>query len=240
MTTDREQSWADIWSLRSVKATSGTDIADLLVADGYDTPFARIQGDDWVDYVERWAERLKVNEGTSVYEIGCGAGAFLVPLQEIGAKVAGCDLSPALIDLARQALPSAELDVLEASAISDQPRYDVVIANAVFPYFPSLEYARRVVEHMVSKSRLRVAVLDVPDADLRDEEIARRARLYGGNTAYEGRYEGLQHLVFSREWFTETLTQLGLQDLWFGREELDGYANGSTRFSVVATRTEPL
>jgi len=237
MTTDREQSWVDIWSLRSVRATSGTDIADLLVADGYDTPFARVQADAWIDYVTRWAKRLKVRGGTSVYEIGCGAGAFLAPLQKIGAKVGGCDLSRELINLACHALPNADLAVAEGSAVSDQPHYDVVLSNTVFPYFPSLEYARRVIEHMVSKSRVCVAVLDVPDSDLYEEELARRAQLYGGNSAYQGRYDGLQHLVFSRDWFTETFAHLGLHDLWFGHEELGGYANGSTRFSVVATRS---
>jgi len=237
---DRERSWADVWSTRSISTRSGTGIADLLAADGYDTPFSQVEPSAWNDYVHRWALRLGIRPGTSIYEIGCGAGAFLAPLQQIGAEVGGCDLSPALINLARRALPRAELDLREASELPKEPCYDIVVANAVFGYFPSIKYARQVIELMVSKARLCVAIIDIPDSDLHNEELARRAALYGGDAAYESRYEGLQHLAFKKEWFADTMGSLGLHDLWFGHEELTGYVNRSTRFSVVAKKSSQM
>jgi SAM-dependent methyltransferase len=236
---DTERSWQTVWSSRTVEPASGTTIAALLVADGYDTPFSRVEPAVWIDNVRRWAARLGIEAGTSVYEVGCGAGAFLAPLQELGARVGGCDLSQALVELAHGALPGAELRVTDAAAVSPSPTYDVVVSKGVFPYFPDLDYARLAVERMVAKARRAVAIIDIPDAQRRAEEVARRAGLYGGDEEYRDRYEGLEHLAYDRRWFEELFGNLGIDNVWTGEDELEGYANALTRFFVVATRREP-
>lgn len=48
--------------------------------------------------------------GKTVLDFGCGSGENLVPLVERGARVIGIDLSPELIELARQRLAAAKLE----------------------------------------------------------------------------------------------------------------------------------
>lgn len=48
--------------------------------------------------------------GKTVLDFGCGAGENIVPLVERGARVIGIDISPELIELARQRLALAKLE----------------------------------------------------------------------------------------------------------------------------------
>jgi ubiquinone/menaquinone biosynthesis C-methylase UbiE len=60
--------------------------------------------------------------GTSVFEVGCGAGAFLYELEALGCKVGGVDHSPALIGKAMKAMPSGGFKVSDAAAFQVEPR----------------------------------------------------------------------------------------------------------------------
>jgi SAM-dependent methyltransferase len=50
-----------------------------------------------------------VAPGTSVLDVGCGAGLTLMLAAERGALVSGLDVSPGLLDVARRRLPGADL-----------------------------------------------------------------------------------------------------------------------------------
>jgi SAM-dependent methyltransferase len=56
-------------------------------------------------------ERVGIGEGTRVLEVGCGSGVFLRAAADRGARVAGLDASPALLELARARAPEADLRV---------------------------------------------------------------------------------------------------------------------------------
>lgn len=61
----------------------------------------------------------------------CGAGAFLVAMTEAGVgRVTGTDLDPVVLDVARIACPTAQLDV--ADALEPGPHADVVCGNPPF------------------------------------------------------------------------------------------------------------
>lgn len=54
-------------------------------------------------------DAARVGRGTSVLDVGCGAGLALVLAAERGAAVSGLDVSPGLLGVARDRLPGADL-----------------------------------------------------------------------------------------------------------------------------------
>ena len=239
MTEGPNRSWSTIWSSRAPESASPTSLLDLIRADGFDTPFSFPDPDAWTHYVRTLNDRLSLPPRSRVYEVGCGAGAFLLPLEELGMQVGGCDLSPALIDLARRALKSEDLSVCDAELAPVRPQYDAVIAHGVFQYFADLSYARSVLSRMVEKAFHAIAVLDLPDAQREAEEVEARMRAFGGSDSYCERYDGLQVLSFEREWVVEVLVDLGMGRVTLTDDMLPGRPSPSTRFNAIATRHAP-
>ncbi len=224
--------WDAVWARRRLDPTRGSTLAQLLAADGLDTGFGDCGEAAWIAFAEGVADRLGLTAGSSVLEVGCGAGAFLHPLAARGVEVAGIDRSPALIDIARTALPHGAFEVCDAAALSPQAQADAVVSCGVFLYFDDLDYARRVLAAMARSSRGAVAVLDVPDAATRDAAIAERVETVGGPARYEERYRGLDHLYYERAWMASALREAGLVDVRVEDQDIAGYRNGQYRFNA--------
>lgn len=192
--------WKAVWSRRGSDGGDPADLDGLIRLDGFDVGAGRIEVADWRIYAARIAERLGLADGASVYEVGCGAGAFLFALRERHAlAVGGLDYSGALVAAARRAMPDGDFTEAEAAAVDPLEPYDFVVSNGVFHYFP-VQYAEAVLARMVAKARVAVAVLEVPDARTRDaSEAYRRDTLT--EDEYARKYAGLEHTYFAREWF---------------------------------------
>jgi len=104
-------------------------------------PLWGARADDWafneeqqIPTYEAALERLGIEAGQRVLDIGCGTGVFLGLVAERAAKPAGIDASEALIDLARKRVPSADLRVGEMEALPyDDSSFDLVTSfNAFF------------------------------------------------------------------------------------------------------------
>lgn len=210
-------------------------LAQLMAADGFDSGFGHIGELAWRAYVATIQHRLGIEPSTSVYEVGCGAGAFLFPLFEMGCGVAGLDGSAALLGYAADAMPGIVTHLADASALAEEPAFDFVVSSGVFLYFPSLDYAGDVLTRMARKAVRGVAVLDVPDVATRDEAEQMRRQTMGPGE-YEARYRGLQHLYFQRGWFEDTLRAAGWPAVTIAQQDIAGYRNGRYRFNVFATR----
>lgn len=223
--------WHQVWRNRSVGA--GTlGLPDLMAADGFDQ-LGAVDEASWRGYVTGCADRLGLRPGDSVFEVGCGAGAFLLPLAEAGCSVTGLDYSPELVAAARTALPGADIAVGEARDLDLAGGYDVVVSNGVFLYFPDLTYAATVLSRMVAGARRGVAVLDVPDRG-RQEQALRQRRAQLGEQTYQRRYSGLDHLYFDRAWFDAIMGPSWVVQTC--DQELGGYFNAAHRFNVFAAR----
>src|SRR5262249_35410632 len=99
--------WREIWESRSLGG--GTPLQQLMAADGFDG-FAQMDERAWRDYVARVGERLGIAPRSSIFEVGCGAGAFLFPWHEAEHPIGGIDASSRLLGFARQAMPGARLE----------------------------------------------------------------------------------------------------------------------------------
>jgi trans-aconitate methyltransferase len=224
------QSWKDIWNRRSAKKEE-LDLDALIKLDGFDSGAGRIEVLDWQDYASLIAKKLGVKECSSVYEIGCGAGAFLYALrQEYTLSVGGIDYSAGLIAAATRAMPDGDFIVSEADAMEVIPNYDFVISNGVFHYF-NLDYAIGVLNRMIKKAKVAVAVLEVPDLSTKDESEAFRRDILS-QVEYEKKYAGLEHTYYSRDWFRAQAEFHGLDC-----EVFDGcvrnYAQNQFRFGCI-------
>jgi SAM-dependent methyltransferase len=224
--------WDTIWDRRALPPSQGSVLADLMAADGLDSGFARLPEESWSAGVRRLAASLGLTEGVSVFEVGCGAGAFLYELERLGCSVAGVDRSPALIERAREVLRSDDFAVADAAEVPPQPAADAVISFGVFLYFRSLPYAESVLDRMVAKARRVVAVLDVPDLATRTLDIARREELAGGAEAYAQRYTGLDHCYYDRGWMADALRARGLTDVHVEDQVIADYGNAPFRFNA--------
>lgn len=227
------QTWKDVWNARRIDPSRPSVLARLLAADGMDTGFGSVEEDSWRAYVLRTAADIGIGPRSSVFEVGCGAGAWLYELHRLGCEVAGLDASPALVGYAREHLPRGNFSVGEAAALEPAPAYDFVISSGVFLYFPSLDHAARVLERMMRKASRGLLILDVPDLALREDALAARR---GAMTEekYRSRYEGLDHLYFPRAWFRSQLHRLGVRRIEIRDQSIDGYGNSRYRFNVLA------
>lgn len=231
------ENWQAIWAKRGTSDATGVSLDALLRLDGFDSGAACIDPQHWRTYARDLAERLEIREGQSVFEIGCGAGAFLAALAE--AKpifVGGLDYAGGLIENARQALPQGFFHVGDAETLSPEPPADYVIANSVFQYLP-LPKAQNVLSKMLNKATLGVAVLDIPDRRTQAEcEAVRRAALPAAE--YERKYAGLEHTYFDRTWFSDQVTPCEWQC-----ETTNGfipnYGQNQFRFAALYRRVQP-
>lgn len=231
------QNWHGVWSRRGseIAGKSRSDRLQALIdLDGFDTGAGRILAEDWRTYAGLIIQRLGLHPGQSVYEVGCGAGAFLYALREQGIEVGGMDYAESLIQQARVAMPEAPFKHDEAAQLEFEPHVDFVLANGVFHYFCNEDYATQVLERMLIKANKGIAVLEIPDLASRDEaERIRRDLLTP--SAYEEKYRGLEHLYYSRDWFRQLAERRGYCCELFD-QCVPNYAQSEFRFNCLITK----
>jgi trans-aconitate methyltransferase len=200
--------WQKIWNNRVAPTSSHLSLEDLLILNGYDTGAGHVPVADFRGNAQEVCNRLQLREGDSVYDVGCGAGAFLMALREVvDIRVGGIDYSKNLIAAARRALPESEFKAVDAAALETTPRFDWVVSHGVFHYF-ELAYADTVLNLMLLKAIKGVAIFELPDKSVYEaSEKMRRAKL--SPDQYESKYAGLKHTYFDRSWFSGKAAELG-------------------------------
>jgi SAM-dependent methyltransferase len=78
--------------------------------------------------------RVGLAKGQRVLEVGCGTGVFLRRAADLGAEVVGVDASEALLELARERVPEADLRLADMEALPfGDDSFDLVAGfNAFF------------------------------------------------------------------------------------------------------------
>lgn len=116
------------------------------------------QGAAWSERASSWADlearqapvydealrRLGAQRGTTVLDVGCGAGTFLRAAADRGARVAGVDAAPGLLDIARTLVPDADLRLGELLALPHpDDTFDVVTGFNAFQFVDDMRAAVR-------------------------------------------------------------------------------------------------
>lgn len=224
--------WQQIWEKRTLQPQHAITLDTLIALDGFDSGAGKINLADWQEYTRRISDKLGLKSGDSVFEVGCGAGAFLYALrQQHSLTVGGLDYAAGLIEAAQQAMPDGDFQAQSAQNMATEPQYDFVIANSVFHYFDEA-MAAQVFQAMWQKARVGVAILDIPHAATRDAcEHARRDAL--SIAEYEEKYRGLHHTYYTPEWFSQ---QLPTKPQQVFESCVPNYAQSQYRFSVIFTK----
>ena len=227
--------WKRIWNQRENHLGS-VDVSDrkamfleMKRMDGFDIADGGIPYESLMEQYRFMEEKLCLQGGDSVFEVGCGCGANLYLLHEEGFDVGGLDYSAALIEAMRKTFPEHVLKECicdEAIHLLTDERYHAVFANSVFSYFPDLSYAEEVLERMFAKTMRSIGILDIHDVKKQEAFIQYRMR----NTPdYEERYRDLPKLFYSRTFFEDFASRHNMR-VQFAETELDGYWNSGFVF----------
>jgi SAM-dependent methyltransferase len=195
-------------------------LEQLQAASGPGTASGRVSEDSWRDFVERIVEVLDVGPGTTVFDVCCGTGTFLLPLAENGYLVGGLDPSSALIEKAKDAMPEGRWYVGRAETLDPGEPWDVVVAVSAFGRYEDLDEARGVLARMAAKATHAIAVLDVPDADSK------------GGAFEPPSTESGSALHFDRSWMLRTLAEIGVSAVQIEDQRLEGDPLADSRFNV--------
>ncbi|HBE16106.1 MAG TPA: class I SAM-dependent methyltransferase [Cyanobacteria bacterium UBA11149] len=225
-----ENNWYTIWNRRNQTGTFKSTLASLIAADGFDTAYGGIEESAWMEYVQHLTAKLEINRDDSIFEVGCGAGAFLYPFYQQGNPVAGIDYSENLVKIAKDTMPKVAISVGEAIDISGKSQFNVVLSNGVFLYFPNYDYAGDVLQSMVKIAKKSIGIFEIPDLGKKQEALKMRKGMIG-DAEYEEKYRGLDHLYFSKDWFQEVLAAEGVR-VKIEDQDIPGYGNSQYRFNV--------
>lgn len=237
--------WAEIWQKKGKEkqpdSPEGFDLnlSDLIELNGFHGIHGTHTNETFQIQVEALMSRFKhlAKNETGIFEIGCGAGAFLKAIEEkYDLNTGGSDLSKALLDHAKNSL-EATLGLFHSEAIQDIGirNLDLIFSHSVFHYFPSEEYAFRVLNLMTSylaeNRTAGLAVLDVRDKGKADEYF-----LFRTESLEPKDWTEVGHKLFSKEFFADSLSTLGFDAIEIVDLEISHYGNSPYSFNVFATR----
>jgi ubiquinone/menaquinone biosynthesis C-methylase UbiE len=237
---NRAKKWYEIWNKRNMQCLDQSNyisLQDLLKADGFDTTLGKLNSlEIWEQYIKLISIKVDLVSNDSLFEIGCGSGAFLYPWYREGHPVGGIDYSESLICVAQKVMNGMNFRVSDAIDVNIDEKFDIVLSNGVFQYFKDYSYAQKVIERMIMKARKSVAILEIPDLAKKGEsENARRAALPEGE--YDKKYDGLDHLYYDKAWFTQFSNKFGCNIEIFD-QSIKEYVNGKFRFNVVIKKPD--
>ncbi len=231
--------WQTIWERRdglSEEALSKDEYSlfcELKRIDGFD-----VSVDDESGYRGFYNEFLniyrKMQESigpfSSVYEVGCGCGVnlYLFSNRIRNFEGGGIDFSGNLISSAKKLLKLKDLVCGEAIDIDTDRKYEVVMSESVFQYFPSYDYAREVMAKMLTKAEKLVYIGEISNLDYEEEQLAARRRQIPD---YDEQYKGLERRFYSRQWFKNLAEEYGCK-IEYTTVNNDQYVNGKYLFNV--------
>lgn len=73
-----ENRWKNIWEKRSLDSNYESTLAELIRLDGFDGKTGKIEIKAWLKYIEDIQKQIGIRDNDSVFEIGCGSGAFYI------------------------------------------------------------------------------------------------------------------------------------------------------------------
>lgn len=218
------ENWKQIWNRRTIKDIYS--LQDLINANGYES--TGVTEKTITQYVQYIKTKMEMTEGESVYEVGCGSGAILTILKGMGLEVGGLDYSEALIEIANRLNISTDIEVNEAIRLNTDVKYDHVISNSIFHYFPNLYYAEEIIKLMMEKSRGSIAILDVNDED--KKELALNIRREK-EPNYDEKYKGYEHLYINKSFWID-LAEKNKWRIEIEDQVIEDYKNRDFRYNI--------
>lgn len=222
-------SWHKIWDNQN--RVNNLLLETLIKADGFETGAGNFTLEDWKLYTKSLFDYLDISEDDSIFDRGCGSGAFLFNHFINNHKVGGLDYSEALIGLAKIIFKGSDFITDEASKLDTKNKYDFVVSHSVFRYFKDLDYSKRVLLKMLEKAKKKVGIFDINDKS--KEKSYHKIRM-GSMTqdSYLKKYQGLDHMFYEKSWFKKIANEYDIKIKIFD-QTFKRYSNSQLRFNVI-------
>ena len=209
---------------------------ELKRIDGFDVMGGGIPYNELIKQNEEIIERLSKNgEIRSIFDVGCGCGANLYLFANNGLKIGGIDYSTAQIEIAKKIFKENLVEELlcgEAKNIQTEKKYDATLSNSVFSYFPDEEYAKTVLDKMLLKSNISMALIDIHDVEKKNAFIEYRRKTVEN---YDEKYKDLHKFFYRKGFFSEWAVSNNL-DAYFYDSDIEKYWNNQFVFDVYFYR----
>lgn len=229
-----ENKWKEIWEKSKVdekKLNLGEKdvFLELKRCDGFDVVGGGLTYEALIKQYQDINNKINnhVSDFSSVYEVGCGAGANLFLYEGEDLRCGGIDFSGEQIRISKKVLQTTDLVCDEAIKIAEDPRYDIVLANSVFSYFPTYEYAIEVLEKAYNKCNKGIVLIDLHDICEKENFIKYRKETIEN---YEELYNGLDKLFFDKKLFCDFADKNDML-ICFEEEQVAGYWNNNFTFN---------
>lgn len=219
--------WKNIWEARKLTA-NGSIQEKLIRANGFDSGAEAVDVNRYTQFVELFSQLINLEPDESVFEVGCGSGAFLHPLRNI--KKGGLDYSKPLIEIAKGFIPNGDFICDAATNLNTDEKYDHVFAHSVFQYL-SLDQAKIVLSKMIQKSRKTVSILDIPNIEKRSEQEEDR-KLSMGENEYNLKYQDLVRTYYPMTFFDDISIKHSL-GLHIVKQSLIQYRENDWRYMAI-------
>ncbi len=139
-----------------------------------------------------------------------------------------------MINIAKKVIKSSDLKCIEAINVSEIPKYDAVLSNSVFSYFPDFNYANTVLEKLFNKAQYVIGLIDIHDIEKKEGFINfRKANIKD----YEIKYKNLNKLFYSKEFFRQFAQKHNMR-IKFTKSTVDGYWNNEYVFNCYLYKQE--
>ena len=224
--------WKQIWNNQDRVETIILDC--LIKANGFDST-GKFESKDWLEYTNILYQLIGIKNKDSIFEFGCGAGAFLFPLHLKNHNVNGIDYSETLIKLAKGFINKENFFVSDCFSYKSKKLYDVVLCHSIFQYFPDLKFAEIVFKNMHNMAISNISILDVCDNDkyniYHQGRIEKFIEQGGSEQEYLEKYSNLDHKFYDKEWFIQQGKKYALVTT-IKDQKYEKHENAKYRFNV--------
>lgn len=220
--------WLAIWQNKGNRKAEKASLEELLSINGYDTKTSKLNSDDWLFYITKIIQKLNIEQNESVYEVGCGAGAFLYVMKRYCQKVSGLDYSKNLVEICKNACEIPSIDCKEAIDLDTNSKWDHVLSSGCFLYFPDEKYTFNVLDKMLLKSQKTIGIFDVNDLFKKEDFIKYKKET---TVNYEKTYAGLEQLFLDKQFFFDWANKKGVKAI-IEDQDIKNYNNSKYRYNV--------
>jgi len=232
METARNNSWAKFWEERGRSHPDDDPIA----IDGWDYGISLMGLEEAKELQEQVARELNLVPQSKFLEVGCGAGMFLGYLSRQLERAVGCDLSESMLRRARRIKKDLEIHVAEASYLPyGSNQFDAILVYSVFHYFPSNEYANRVLSELyrVCRKKGRIWIGDIPDRSQKRQALLHREKMMKQSTPkwLWPNVGPLEQRFYRKEFFVEFCENKECE-YRIEKQSVEGYVQGKYRYNV--------
>lgn len=92
----------------------------------------QVRNEDAISYI---LDKGKISEGRKILDIACGTGVLFPDYIRREAVVTGVDISPEMVQIAREKFPDIEVICADAEEYAFSEAYDSVMIYNAFPHF---------------------------------------------------------------------------------------------------------